>query len=308
MRNAFAQEMTRLAQQDPRIVLLSGDIGNQLFEPFKKAVPGRFFNCGVAEANLMSMAAGMAMTGLRPVAYTITPFITARCYEQIRVDVCYHGAPVVIVGVGAGLSYASLGATHHSLEDIAILRVLPGMSVLCPADALELRALLPQALQSKGPVYIRMGKKGEPKIHDQVPELLIGQALPLRTGSRVCLIGTGTILPVVLEAAQLLAQAGIETQVYSLPTVKPLNVDWLKQQFESFPLLVTVEEHSAIGGFGSAVAEMYSQWPTATGAFLLIGAPDEFLHCAGETDYVRRLFGIDAASIAAKIQARLESL
>src|SRR5687768_8362549 len=132
MRDAFAAEITSLAEKDDRIVLLSGDIGNRLFDKFKGKFPTRFFNCGVAEANMISLASGMAMCGLRPVAYTINSFITARCYEQIRLDLCYHNVPVTIVGVGAGLGYASLGATHHSCEDIASMRILPHMTVVCP--------------------------------------------------------------------------------------------------------------------------------------------------------------------------------
>lgn len=308
MRDAFAKEITRLAQEDPRIVLLSGDIGNRLFDPFKAAVPDRFFNCGVAEANLMGMAAGMAMNGMRPIAYTITPFITARCYEQIRVDVCYHAVPVVIVGVGAGLSYASLGATHHSLEDLAILRVLPGMTILCPADAHEVRALLPQVFNLPGPVYFRLGKKGEPLVHAQQPELKIGEAIALRRGSEVCIVATGTIMPEVLATAEALESTGISCQVYSLPTVKPLPAAWLRRQFEHFPLVVSIEEHSRIGGLGSAIAECLPNWGRLKAGFLSIGAPDEFLHEAGETDHVRKLFGLDAASMAGAVRAKLEEL
>src|SRR2546430_5284860 len=162
MRNAFATEITSLASEDERLVLLSGDIGNKLFDGYKEKFPERFFNCGVAEANMMGMAAGMALSGMRPITYTITPFTTTRCFEQIRVDVCYHNVPVIIVGVGGGLSYASLGATHHSCEDIALLRMLPNMTVICPGDAIEVRGALRAALRHDGPVYIRLGKKGEP--------------------------------------------------------------------------------------------------------------------------------------------------
>src|SRR5437588_11098242 len=164
MRNAFAAEITALAEKDDRVVLLSGDIGNRLFDNYKERFKTRFFNCGVAEANMMSMAAGMAFSGMRPVAYTITPFITTRCLEQIRVDVCYHNVPVTIVGVGAGLSYASLNATHHSCEDIAFLRAIPNMTVVCPADPFEVRCALTASIQRGGPVYLRLGKKGEPVI------------------------------------------------------------------------------------------------------------------------------------------------
>src|SRR6185437_5126918 len=134
MRNAFADELTKLGRADPRVVMLSGDIGNRLFDKFKAACPDRFYNCGVAEANMMGVAAGMAMSGLKPVAYTITPFVTTRCLEQIRVDVCYHNVPVTVVSVGAGMAYASLGPTHHACEDIALLRALPNMKIVCPAD------------------------------------------------------------------------------------------------------------------------------------------------------------------------------
>src|SRR5262245_37500104 len=162
MRNAFAAEVTALAGQDERVVLLMGDIGNRLFNDFRDRHPERFFNCGIAEANMTGMAAGMAACGLRPVTYTIAPFVTTRCLEQVRVDVCYHRLPVTIVGVGAGLSYASLGATHQACEDIAFLRALPGMTVVCPADPLEVRLALRAALRHPGPVYLRLGKKGEP--------------------------------------------------------------------------------------------------------------------------------------------------
>jgi transketolase len=200
MRNAFADEITQLAAVDKRVVLLSGDIGNKLFDNFKKIDKDRFYNCGVAEANMMGVAAGMALSGLRPIIYTITPFTTTRCFEQIRVDVCYHRAPVIIVGTGSGLSYAELGPTHHSLEDMAILRTLPGMCVLAPCDVFELRAALRVALQQDRPVYIRIGKKGEPNIHPEPPVFAIGKALTLRHGTDVILLGSGTVMSEVLKA------------------------------------------------------------------------------------------------------------
>src|SRR5580704_17277863 len=188
MRNAFASELTFLADADDRVVLLMGDIGNRLFNEFRDAHPDRFFNAGVAEANMTSMAAGMASCGMRPITYTITPFATTRCLEQIRVDACYHHLPVTIVGVGAGLSYSSLGATHHACEDIAFLRALLNMSVVCPADPVEVRLSLRAAMRSKGPVYLRMGKKGEPVLHRGTPDFEIGRAIVLRPGSDVCLL------------------------------------------------------------------------------------------------------------------------
>lgn len=169
MRDAFAKEITSLASERDDVTLLSGDIGNRMFDRFKLAAPERFFNCGIAEANMMSMAAGMALSGLRPVIYTITPFTTTRCLEQIRVGVAYHRAPVLIVGTGSGLSYAELGPTHHSLEDMAILRTLPGMNVVAPADSRELVIQLREALDSPNPTYMRIGKKGEPPAWGRCP-------------------------------------------------------------------------------------------------------------------------------------------
>src|SRR5438105_2515771 len=193
MRNAFAKQVTALAEQDERVVLLSGDIGNRLFDDFKAKCPSRFYNCGVAEANMVGVAGGLAMSGLRPVCYTITPFVTYRCMEQIRIDVCYHHVPVIIVGTGAGLSYASLGSTHHSCEEMGMLRLLPGLTILAPADEMEVRAGLKSALRHEGPVYMRIGKKGEPVLHKTEPGFVIGKAIPLRPGTEVCLLRTGNM-------------------------------------------------------------------------------------------------------------------
>src|SRR5207248_4239604 len=183
MRNAFASEITKLGVENERVVLLSADIGNRLFEDFKTRCPGRFYNCGVAEANMIGVATGLAMAGMRPVCYTITNFITYRCIEQIRVDVRYHHQPVIIVGTGSGLSYASLGSTHHSCEEMGMLRLLPGLHVLAPADAMEVKALLKAALKQSDPVYIRIGKKGEPNVHTQEPDAAIGKAIVMRPGT-----------------------------------------------------------------------------------------------------------------------------
>ncbi len=160
MRNAFADELTKLGNEDPRVVMLSGDIGNRLFDKFKAKHPPRFFNCGVAEANMMGVAAGMAMNGLRPVAYTITPFVTTRCLEQIRTDVCYHEAPVTIVAVGAGLAYSGLGPTHHACEDISFLRSIPNMVVICPGDAFEVRGALARRHAAGPPGLYPHGQEG----------------------------------------------------------------------------------------------------------------------------------------------------
>ncbi len=307
MRNAFADEITNLAIQNEKVVLLSGDIGNRLFNTFKEKVPARFYNCGVAESNMMGVAAGMAACGFRPVAYTITPFTTFRCHEFIKLDVCYHKAPVMIVGVGSGLGYASLGPTHHSLEDIGALRVLPNLTIVCPADAWEVRAALRAGLNYPGPMFVRIGKKNEPVIHDRVPEFTIGQAMPLRAGAEVCLLAAGTILPNTLEAAKLMAQADVSPEVINYHTIKPLDTRVLEDVFGRFRLVVTIEEHSLIGGLGAAVAEWLADRGPVGARLLRLGTPDAFLHTAGSQKYARRLLGLDPESICQRVLRAFEA-
>lgn len=306
MRNAFAEEMTRVAATDKRVVVLSGDIGNRLFDKLRVVDESRFYNCGVAEANMMGVAAGMALSGLRPFVYTITPFTTTRCFEQIRVDVCYHHAPVVIVGTGSGLSYAELGPTHHSLEDMAILRTLPGMRVLAPCDSSELRQCLHEVLKDDHPTYIRIGKKGEADIHSGLPDIKLGKAFVVRPGKDVALLCAGNMMAEVLKTADQLAGQGISAEVVSFHTVKPLDADYLSQAAGRFKLLVTVEEHSRIGGFGSAVSEWRMSQPGNIRQ-LGFGTADEFMHEIGSQVYARTKYGLTAANMSAGIAAALRA-
>lgn len=308
MRNAFAKAVTRLAGEDPSVVLLSGDIGNRLFDEFKASFADRFYNCGVAEANMMSMAAGMASCGLRPVVYTITPFLTYRCMEQIRDDVCYHHQRVVIVGTGAGLSYASLGTTHHSCEEMGMLRLLPGLTVLAPADPIEVEMTLSAALKHDGPAYIRIGKKGEPLVHAAPQPWGIGDALEMRRGEICALLCAGTLLPECKAAAELLSAKGIGTSVYSMPTVKPLNLSFLEDVFAGHRLVAAVEEHSVLGGLGGSLAEWLCDQKTPLGKLLRIGTPDAFLHRNGEQEHARHILGLTPEGIAESVRNRLATL
>ena len=304
MRNAFASEINVLAAADDRVVLLAGDIGNKLFDTYKAARPDRFLNCGVAEANMISVAAGMASCGLRPVAYTIAPFITTRCLEQIRVDVCYQNLPVIIAAVGAGLSYASLNATHHSCEDIAFLRMLPNMTVVCPGDAVEVRWALRSAMALEAPVYLRLGKKGEPVVHSELEHFRIGEAITVLEGDEVCLLSTGNVLPLAVQVGSLLAEEGVSARVVSMHTVKPLDEAMLNEVFANFATVATIEEHSRSGGFGGAVAEWLADQGRTCGSLLRIGTPDAFMYVAGEQEFARRYFGLSADQIASQIRTR----
>ena len=194
MRNAFADEVLNLAEEDDNLVVLSADTGNRLFDEFKNRFPTRFINCGIAEANMTGVASGLCMSGMRPITYTIAAFNTFRCLEQIRVDICYHNLPVIIVGVGAGLSYAGLGSTHHAVEDIGILRSIPNLDIVSPADSLELKSILYDVIKRKKPTYFRIGKKGEKNIYKYPPKTKVGKGNIIYHGKKICIICAGNII------------------------------------------------------------------------------------------------------------------
>jgi transketolase len=302
MRNAFADEITKIAQERKDIVLLSGDIGNRLFDKFKEVAPGRFFNCGVAEANMVGVAAGMAASGFRPVCYTIASFLTYRVIEQIRLDLGYHHQRAILVGTGAGLSYASLGSTHHSVEDMGMLRLIPGLAVLAPGDEKELRPALHAALEYPGPVYIRIGKKGEPVVHETEPKFEIGKALRVREGKEVWILALGNTLPLAMEAATQLDSRGVGCGVASMGSLKPLDTRILSEIFGSARVVATLEEHSVLGGLGTAVAEWLAANAAAAKAKLVsFGTPDEFLHATTHQSSARAWAGLTAENITDRI-------
>lgn len=306
MRNAFAVEITKIAQQREDVVLLSGDIGNRLFDKFKDVAPARFFNCGVAEANMIGVAAGMAASGLRPVCYTIASFLTYRVIEQIRLDLGYHHQRVILVGTGAGLSYASLGSTHHSVEDMGMLRLVPGLAVLAPGDEKELRSAFRAALDYPGPVYLRIGKKGEPVVHEAEPKVTIGKALRLREGKDAWILALGNMLPVAVDAAKQLERIGISCGVASMGSLKPFDTDLLAEVFGSAKIVATVEEHSVLGGLATAVSEWLAGEGRGTKAHLLrFGTPDEFLHQTTHQPSARAWAGLTTENIAQRIAQAL---
>jgi transketolase len=253
-------------------------------------------NCGVAEANMMGVAAGMGLCGLRPIVYTITPFTTTRCLEQIRVDVAYHESPVIIIGTGSGLSYASLGPTHHSLEDFAILRAIPNLQILAPWDAPSLRSLLRQALAGHRPTYMRIGKKGERTLVPLEKVPTIGSGLKIRDGEDVCILAVGTIAHEALAAAEQLAQQGIQAEVILAHTIKPVPIQLFEDVTSRFKSIVTVEEHSRIGGFGESIMS-YIAANGLIKRIQILGTGDQFLSTVGSQSYARQYFGIDAAGV-----------
>lgn len=302
MRTEFARVITELAEERDDICLLSGDIGNRMFDEFKDRFPGRFINCGIAEANMMSVAAGMAMSGLRPFVYTITPFTTTRCLEQIKVGVAYHQAAVTIIGTGSGLSYAELGATHHSLEDLAVLRAIPGVNILAPSDRLELCAQLKEAVTLDSPTYIRIGKKGETNLNKSTEGLGIGKAKMLRDGNDVLVLGIGPILNEAIRAADYLGAKDVSVAVASLGGARPLDEEFLRTMMGRFRHWVTVEEHSVVGGIGSTLLEWVAKQNDAGLKVSNIGTPEEFIHTLGNQRYIRKVLRLDAEGMAAFIE------
>lgn len=307
MRNAFAQEITKLGQEREDLILLSGDIGNRMFDKYQEHCPERFYNCGIAEANMIGMATGLTMTGFRVVCYTIAPFITYRCMEQIRVDLCYHHVPVTLVGTGAGLSYASLGATHHSMEEMGMLRTLPHMAVLAPGDAMEVKAALRAAIDYPDPVYIRIGKKGEPVIHKEEPALKIGKALNIREGNDLCILNSGNMLGPAVECAERLQEQGISARVESFHSIKPLDEATLEEVFSRYDLVATMEEHSVIGGLGGAVAEWMAGHPGLRGRLLRFGGRDEFVHETSHQDSAREFYGLTVEAMCSRMKETLSA-
>ena len=301
MRNAFSKIVTDLAGINTKIVMLAGDIGNRLFDTFKNKYNNRFYNCGVAEAGMTGIAAGLAACGLQPITYTITPFNTLRCLEQIRNDICYPDLPVIIVGTGSGLSYSNLGITHHSMEDIGVMRMLPNMHVVCPADPVEVKLAVADALSLKRPTYIRLGKKGEPIIHAEPPPFKIGKGITVRQGDDIVLLSVGNKLPTALECAELISETGASTRVVSLHTVKPLDEPLLEELYLNYKIIAVLEEHGLAGGASSAILEWGNARRLDVRKIRCFGGPDRFLTACGNQQQASDQIGLNAESITREL-------
>lgn len=302
MRDAFVSELLLVARRDPQIMLVVGDLGFGVVDGFANELPAQFLNAGVAEQSMVGVAAGLASCGYRVFVYSIANFPTLRALEQIRNDVCYHRLDVTIVSVGAGVSYGTLGYTHHAVEDISIMRALPALRILCPADPMEARAAVHEVLGAPGPAYIRLGKNGEPTLHDRIPESL-ATIRYLRRGDDALLIGVGAVVGECLIAADILEARGTVVAVASCPTVSPMDPRWLDEWASRAPIF-TVEEHRLPGGFGSAVLEEVSI-RFIGGRTLRLGLDDTKLSVIGSGSHLRQAHGLDGASIAASVQRAL---
>jgi transketolase len=301
MRLSFIQSLCAAAERDGRVHLLTADLGYSVVEPFARAFPKRFTNVGVAEQNLIGVAAGLALCGKVAFVYSIANFPTLRCLEQIRNDVCHHQADVKIVAVGGGLAYGAQGYTHHGVEDLAVMRALPGMTVVAPGDPVETGLATRALARQPGPAYMRLGKAREPVVHASPPPFRIGRAISVRPGRDATLISTGTMLSACVAAAADLLASGLDVGVLSMPTLKPLDERAVRRAARRTRAVVTVEEHSAIGGLGSAVADvLMTRGPRCR--FARVALPDEVPHEVGSQEYLRRRLGDVAGTVRALVR------
>jgi len=292
MRNAFINTVLDACAQRDDIFIISGDAGLGVFDDFKERYPQRFLNLGVAEQNMTGFAAGLAMTGFKVVVYNIIPFLLYRCYEQVRNDICYQELPVILVGIGSGVTYAPMGMSHYAVEDIGIASTLPNLQVLSPCDPVEARCAANHALAASQPVYVRLAKRGEPDLH---PGKIEDIALPqvLRAGGQVALLCHGSITEEVLKAHAMLVAEGCCPLLVSVPMVQPLPVEQLRNLLGGMRAVVVVEEHYRQCGLGAAVAAQLS----LACPIIKLGLPERFIHEIRDTAGMRSQFGLDAGSI-----------
>jgi transketolase len=302
MRTAFFRALMQAAEHDERIHLVVGDLGFGVVEPFSERFSKRYLNAGVAEQNMTGIAAGMALSGKIVFTYSIANFPTLRCLEQVRNDVCYHKANVKIVAVGGGFAYGALGMTHHAAEDLAILRALPEMTVVAPGDPLETGAAVHAIAARPGPCYLRLGRAGEPVVHPAPIKFEIGKAIQLREGHDVTIISTGGMLATAMEVANALMVRGLETRVLSMHTLKPLDIESILTAIRETRALLTLEEHSIIGGLGGAVAEVLSESGEMAIPFKRVGIGTSFTTEVGSQEFLREKHGLSVEGVLRSVE------
>jgi len=306
MRKTCLDMVYELAKQDERVFFIGSDLGAGTLQQFKQEMPERFFMEGVSEATIIGMAAGLAMEGKIPYVNTIATFLTRRCFEQVTVDLCLHNTNVRLIGNGGGLVYAPLGPTHLAIDDIAILRALPNMTIVAPADANEMRRFMLETLEHRGPLYIRLAKGNDPLVTKAEGRFEIGKAVPMRAGSDALIVTTGVTLKRALDAASLLVEQGIEAGVLHMPTIKPLDTEALLGAISPVAAIVTIEEHTLMGGLGSAVAEVIAEanWSPPK-RLRRIGIPDVFPDQYGSQASLMNRYGISTEQLVMTVSTLL---
>jgi len=306
MRKAALDTVYHLAQQDPRVLFIGSDLGAGTLEAMRAEFPDRWFMEGISEANIIGMAAGLAMDGFIPYINTIAPFFTRRANEQIMVDLCLHNLPVRLISSGGGVVYAPLGPTHLAIDDIAAMRVMPHMTVVAVSDAEEMRRLMLQSLAVPGPMYIRLAKGGDKVVSDPAKGFTIGKAIAVREPGEVLLVTTGIMLSRAMAVADLLAEKGVVCGILHMHTIKPLDTVALYDYAGSVKLVTTLEEHSLIGGLGSAVCEALCDGDLRPPRLLRLGLPDAFPTEYGSQESMLETFGLHPVAMADAVWRRLQ--
>jgi transketolase len=299
MRAAFSESLVRLAKADPNVLLLTGDHGYALFDEFRRTCPSQYINAGIAEQNMVGMAAGLARTGFRPIVYGLSAFIPVRVIEQIKLDVAHDQLPVIFIGDGAGFVYSHLGTSHQSTEDIACSRAIPNLSVYSPADRFEVTACMDAAYQSKSAVYLRMGKSDRGDVHTRAIHARPGELLNVKPGKTgdISFIATGSL---VRTAINIAANSYPDAAVWSVPFIKPIDHEQVTAICKQSRTVIVLEEHSVLGGLGSLIAEIAAE--SAPVRILRIGVADRFSHYCGTYEYLLKEHGLDRASIEQRIR------
>ena len=309
MRNAFSDTLVSLAQADPNVLLLTGDHGYALFDPFRRHCPAQYINAGIAEQNMVGMAAGLARAGFRPFVYGLSAFVPVRVLEQIKLDVAHDDLPVVFIGDGAGFVYSHLGTSHQSTEDIACTRAIPQLAVYSPADRHELALCMRAAYDGRSPAYLRMGKSDRGDVHERplAASTAIASPLCVRAGAparrRLTLLATGSMVRTALDLA---ASDYPDAAVWSVPAIKPADAERLAALCAASDVVVTLEEHSVVGGLGSLVAEIACE--RAPTRVLRVGVNDRFSEHCGRYEYLLHEHGLDADGVRARIDAFLDGV
>ena len=299
MRAAFSDTLVRLAKADPNVLLLTGDHGYALFDNFRRECPAQYINAGIAEQNMVGMAAGLARVGFRPFVYGLSAFIPVRVVEQIKLDIAHDHLPVILIGDGAGFVYSHLGTSHQSTEDIACTRAIPNLFVYSPADRFEVRACMELAYQTKAPVYLRLGKSDRGDVHSaELQQIKAGQMLQVKAGNvgAITLIATGALVRTALNIAQMSCPAA---SVWSAPFIKPIDSEQVTAICGQSRAVVVLEEHSVLGGLGSAITEIASEF--APVRILRVGVHDRFSQHCGTYEYLLKEHGLDQQAIEQKI-------
>lgn len=305
MRNILLQYLIEQAAIDPNLYLVVGDVGFSVIEGFQEKYPERMINAGVAEQNMVGMAAGLAMAGKNVYVYSIVPFACMRNFEQIRIDVCYQNLPVKIVGNGGGYSYGQAGVTHHALEDVAIMRALPGMTVVSPGSKREVKDLLPHINHHNGPVYFRLATNEELVHYPEQTAYTLGKAIEIIPHDEILIIGSGNGLDLAWQTCKELQAQGISVGLVSMPTIKPFDGEFFLARHKHLKAVFTIEEHNVIGGIGEAASRFIAETIPNKITFKAFGVQDFYFHEVGSRAYLKKRAGLTGELIAQQIKQLL---